>query len=105
MGELMDKIIGSEENWEDGRLGLDEEHQVVVDETIDLQVDTSLGLVEANLKLDVFLNQQLEIFAKENGLIKKQQFVRFWKISSKIHLVVNHPKRLDFDHPSIPSHR
>lgn len=67
----MDKIIGSEENWEDGRLGLDEEHQVVVDETIDRQVDTSLGLVEVNLKLDVFLNQQLEIFAKENGLIKK----------------------------------
>lgn len=42
----MDKIINSEENWEEGRLGLDEEHQVVVDEMVDLQVDTSLGLVE-----------------------------------------------------------
>jgi hypothetical protein len=71
MGELMDKIIGSEENWEDGRLGLDEEHQVVVDETIDLQVDTSLGLVEIKFKIDVSLDEKLETFAKENGLIKK----------------------------------
>ena len=71
MGELMDKIIGSEENWEDGRLGLDEEHQVVVDETIDLQVDTSLGLVEIKFKIDVSIDEKLETFAKENGLIKK----------------------------------
>lgn len=71
MGELMDKIIGSEENWEDGRLGLDEEHQVVVDETIDLQVDTSLGLVEIKFKIDATLDEKLETFAKENGLIKK----------------------------------
>lgn len=67
----MDKIIGSEENWEDGRLGLDEEHQVVVDETIDLQVDTSLGLVEIKFKIDVSIDEKLETFAKENGLIKK----------------------------------
>lgn len=67
----MDKIIGSEENWEDGYLGLDEEHQVVVDETIDLQVDTSLGLVEIKFKIDVSLDEKLETFAKENGLIKK----------------------------------
>ena len=46
----MDKIINSEENWEEGRLGLDEEYQVVVDEMVDLQVDTSLGLVKLNLK-------------------------------------------------------
>ena len=71
MGELMDKIIGSEENWEDGRIGLDEEHQVVVDETIDLQVDTSLGLVEIKFKIDATLDEKLESFAKENGLIKK----------------------------------
>ena len=71
MGELMDKIIGSEENWVDGRLGLDEEHQVVVDETIDLQVDTSLGLVEIKFKIDVSIDEKLETFAKENGLIKK----------------------------------
>ena len=71
MGELMDKIIGSEENWEDGRIGLDEEHQVVVDETIDLQVDTSLGLVEIKFKIDATLDEKLETFAKENGLIKK----------------------------------
>ena len=71
MGELMDKIIGSEENWEDGRLGLDEEHQVVVDEAIDLQVDTSLGLVEIKFKIDVSIDEKLETFAKENGLIKK----------------------------------
>jgi hypothetical protein len=71
MGELMDKILGTEENWEDGRLGLDEEHQVVVDETIDLQVDTSLGLVEIKFKIDVSLDEKLETFAKENGLIKK----------------------------------
>ena len=67
----MDKIIGSEENWEDGRIGLDEEHQVVVDETIDLQVDTSLGLVEIKFKIDATLDEKLETFAKENGLIKK----------------------------------
>lgn len=67
----MDKILGSEENWEDGRLGLDEEHQVVVDETIDLQVDTSLGLVEIKFKIDVSIDEKLETFAKENGLIKK----------------------------------
>ena len=67
----MDKIIGSEENWEDGYLGLDEEHQVVVDETIDLQVDTSLGLVEIKFKIDVSLDEKLETFAKENGMIKK----------------------------------
>jgi hypothetical protein len=67
----MDKILGTEENWEDGRLGLDEEHQVVVDETIDLQVDTSLGLVEIKFKIDVSLDEKLETFAKENGLIKK----------------------------------
>lgn len=66
----MDKILGSEENWEDGRLGLDEEHQVVVDETIDLQVDTSLGLVEIKFKIDVSIDEKLETFAKENGLIK-----------------------------------
>lgn len=71
MGELMDKIIGSEENWEDGRIGLDEEHQVVVDETIVLQVDTSLGLVEIKFKIDATLDEKLETFAKENGLIKK----------------------------------
>jgi hypothetical protein len=59
------------ENWEDGRLGLDEEHQVVVDETIDLQVDTSLGLVEIKFKIDATLDEKLETFAKENGLIKK----------------------------------
>jgi hypothetical protein len=67
----MDKILGTEENWEDGRLGLDEEHQEVVDETIDLQVDTSLGLVEIKFKIDVSLDEKLETFAKENGLIKK----------------------------------
>jgi hypothetical protein len=67
----MDKILGTEENWEDGRLGLDEEHQVVVDETIDLQVDTSLGLVEIKFKIDATLDEKLETFAKENGLIKK----------------------------------
>jgi hypothetical protein len=67
----MDKILGTEENWEDGRLGLDEEHQVVVDETIDLQVDASLGLVEIKFKIDVSLDEKLETFAKENGLIKK----------------------------------
>ena len=67
----MDKIIGSEENWEDGRLGLDEEHQVIVDETVDLQVDTSLGLVEIKFKIDVSIDEKLETFAKENGLIKK----------------------------------
>lgn len=67
----MDKILGTEENWEEGRLGLDEEHQVVVDETIDLQVDTSLGLVEIKFKIDVSIDEKLETFAKENGLIKK----------------------------------
>lgn len=67
----MDKILGTKENWEEGRLGLDEEHQVVVDETIDLQVDTSLGLVEIKFKIDATLDEKLETFAKENGLIKK----------------------------------
>lgn len=67
----MDKIIGSEENWEEGRLGLDEEYQVIVDETVELQVDTSLGLVEIEFKIDVSLDEKLETFAKENGLIKK----------------------------------
>jgi hypothetical protein len=71
MGELMDKILGTEENWEDGHLGLDEEHQVAVDEMIDLHVDTSLGLVEIKFKIDVSLDEKLETFAKENGLIKK----------------------------------
>lgn len=67
----MDKIIGSEENWEEGRLGIDEEHQVVVDEIVDQQVDTSLGLVEIKFKIDVSLDEKLETFAKQNGLIKK----------------------------------
>lgn len=71
MGELMDKIIGSEENWEDGRLGLDEENQVAVDQTVEMQVDTSLGLVEIKFKIDATLDEKLETFAKENGLIKK----------------------------------
>ena len=71
MGELMEKINGSEENWEEGCLGLDEEHQVVVDEMTDLQVDTSLGLVEIKFKIDVSLDEKLDTFAKENGLIKK----------------------------------
>lgn len=71
MGELMDKIIGSEENWEEGRLGLDEENQVAVDQTVEMQVDTSLGLVEIKFKIDVSLDEKLETFAKENGLIKK----------------------------------
>ena len=67
----MDKIINSEENWEEGRLGLDEEHQVIVDETVELQVDTSLGLVEIKFKIDVSLDEKLETFAEENGMIKK----------------------------------
>ena len=71
MGELMDKIIGSEENWEEGRLGLDEENQVAVDQTVEMQVDTSLGLVEIKFKIDVSIDEKLETFAKENGLIKK----------------------------------
>lgn len=71
MGELMDKIIGSEENWEEGRLGLDEENQVAVDQTVEMQVDTSLGLVEIKFKIDATLDEKLETFAKENGLIKK----------------------------------
>ena len=53
MGELMDKIIGSEENWEEGRLGLDEENQVAVDQTVEMQVDTSIHLwvwLKLNLK-------------------------------------------------------
>jgi hypothetical protein len=71
MGELMDKILGTEENWEEGRLGLDEENQVAVDQTVEMQVDTSLGLVEIKFKIDVSLDEKLETFAKENGLIKK----------------------------------
>ena len=71
MGELMDKIIGSEENWEEGRLGLDEENQVAVDQTVEMQVDTSLGLVEIKFKINATLDEKLETFAKENGLIKK----------------------------------
>ena len=67
----MDKIIGSEENWEEGRLGLDEENQVAVDQTVEMQVDTSLGLVEIKFKIDATLDEKLETFAKENGLIKK----------------------------------
>ena len=86
MGELMDKIIGSEENWEDGRLGLDEEHQVVVDETIDLQVDTSLGLVEIKFKIDVSIDEKLETFAKENGLIKKAAIRKILEDFFKKHL-------------------
>jgi hypothetical protein len=67
----MDKILGTEENWEEGRLGLDEENQVAVDQTVEMQVDTSLGLVEIKFKIDVSLDEKLETFAKENGLIKK----------------------------------
>ena len=37
----------------------------------DLQVDTSLGLVEIKFKIDVSIDEKLETFAKENGLIKK----------------------------------
>ena len=67
----MDKILGTEENWEEGRLGLDEENQVAVDQTVEMQVDTSLGLVEIKFKIDVSIDEKLETFAKENGLIKK----------------------------------
>jgi len=67
----MYKILGTEENWEEGRLGLDEENQVAVDQTVEMQVDTSLGLVEIKFKIDATLDEKLETFAKENGLIKK----------------------------------
>lgn len=67
----MDKILGTKENWEEGRLGLDEENQVAVDQTVEMQVDTSLGLVEIKFKIDATLDEKLETFAKENGLIKK----------------------------------
>ena len=67
----MDKILGTEENWEEGRLGLDEENQVAVDQTVEMQVDTSQGLVEIKFKIDATLHEKLETFAKENGLIKK----------------------------------
>jgi hypothetical protein len=62
------KIIGTDEAWENGELGCDEEFVKVVSHDIASQIDACLGLKNVSIQLDGSLLSALEQIAEFHKL-------------------------------------
>ena len=62
------KITASDEAWESGALGLDEEFVRVAQEIDEAKIDESVGLVPVSIRLQKSLIEDFKIIAKYNGI-------------------------------------
>lgn len=63
---VTNKIEGTEEAWEDGLLGTDDEHVIVADNT--KEIEDALGLQPISIRLQRSLLEDLKAISKLNGI-------------------------------------
>ena len=70
------KIVGTDDNWENGALGRDEEFAQIAKEVSMSEFDEMLELQMISIRLPKGMIQDLKMIAKENGLGGYQPLIR-----------------------------
>ncbi|WP_155518313.1 hypothetical protein [Ralstonia solanacearum] len=92
------KITGTEENWDAGVLGTDEQHAQAVSADVREAVDKTLGLQAVSIRLPKTLIDDFKLIAKIHGMgyqpLMREALIRFAEGEMKV-LVIQYAERLE----------
>ncbi|MDO3521827.1 hypothetical protein [Ralstonia pseudosolanacearum] len=98
MTKAAHKITGTEENWDAGVLGADEQHAKAATADVCEAVDKTLGLQAVSIRLPKTLIEDFKIIAKINGMgyqpLMREALIRFVEGEMKM-LLIQYAERIE----------